>query len=444
MNYPSHISGGIVFTGVWVSLWNVNVFSSITMLSFTIFASLLPDIDHTRSPIGKIFFPLAKFIDRRFGHRTITHSLLFIIIATLSSLFVEHYFSNNFHYTLILFFALLSHNLLDMITIQGVPFFYPFFKNPCVIPASPQYRLNSNSSVAELSVFIISLLLLISCINLFEHGFWTSYRRAFASIKHVHREHIDSEKFLIVDYNFSKNNVSYSGAGYLVNSSDNSITLFCPVNNIIQLNSDDITTNVFSVRPSKSPFDKNYLRKDFFNISYDSLISLTSNKVVTGTIQSSKPVEVIQNNISKRTSLLNLNNTYNFSLSVVTDTLSVSLRRRLDILKMRLERDERSHDQNLSKLSNLQIKYNKLRDSISATTDIYSKNIYQNKAINIRNQIDNLKPKIYNYEPDPFILYEIRYTENLLHDEGLYFSGSITYPDIPLNDTKTFKASIFN
>jgi len=220
--------------------------------------------------------------------------------------------------------------------------------------------------------------------------------------------------------------------------------LYCPDNDIIQLNSDDITTNVFSVKPSQTPFTKNYLRRDFFNITYDSLITLTNDKIVTGQIQASKPVEITENNISKRTSLLDLNDSYNFTLSIVEDTLSSSLRKRLDILKMRLERDKKEHEKNVTQLSNLETKYNKIQDSISNTSSIYQKNIYQNEAINLKNQIKNLISKVDSYEPDPFTLYEINYTKNILDDDNLYFSGYFTYPDIPLHDDNTFKASFFN
>jgi inner membrane protein len=45
-------------------------------LGLAILGSQLPDLDTTQSTIGKIFFPLSSWIEDRFPHRSITHSLL--------------------------------------------------------------------------------------------------------------------------------------------------------------------------------------------------------------------------------------------------------------------------------------------------------------------------------------------------------------------------------
>jgi membrane-bound metal-dependent hydrolase YbcI (DUF457 family) len=38
--------------------------------------ALLPDVDTTASGLGKFVKPVSSLIERKFGHRTITHSLL--------------------------------------------------------------------------------------------------------------------------------------------------------------------------------------------------------------------------------------------------------------------------------------------------------------------------------------------------------------------------------
>lgn len=45
-------------------------------LGLAIFGSQLPDIDTTTSTIGKIFYPISSWIEDRFPHRSVTHSLL--------------------------------------------------------------------------------------------------------------------------------------------------------------------------------------------------------------------------------------------------------------------------------------------------------------------------------------------------------------------------------
>ena len=73
MKAPNHIVGGYVFTGLVSSLLGWNIFTDPVLLGVTFLGSLMPDIDHPRSLLGRSFFPISKVINRRFGHRTITH-----------------------------------------------------------------------------------------------------------------------------------------------------------------------------------------------------------------------------------------------------------------------------------------------------------------------------------------------------------------------------------
>ena len=79
MTAPNHITGGIVFTGLFCSFFSINIFENPLFISATIIGSLLPDIDHTKSWIGKSMYPIAKWLSRNYGHGTITHSIFFLI-----------------------------------------------------------------------------------------------------------------------------------------------------------------------------------------------------------------------------------------------------------------------------------------------------------------------------------------------------------------------------
>jgi inner membrane protein len=48
MTAPNHITGGIVFTGLFCSFFHKYICKSV-FISATILGSLLPDIDHTKS-----------------------------------------------------------------------------------------------------------------------------------------------------------------------------------------------------------------------------------------------------------------------------------------------------------------------------------------------------------------------------------------------------------
>lgn len=85
---------------------------------------LLPDIDHPKSYLGNIIAPISAVIMATCGHRTITHSLLFMaIVGVLASLY-------NVSFGIGIAIGILSHIALDMITpgTNGVAFLYPFKK----------------------------------------------------------------------------------------------------------------------------------------------------------------------------------------------------------------------------------------------------------------------------------------------------------------------------
>ncbi|MBC1197800.1 metal-dependent hydrolase [Microcystis aeruginosa BLCCF158] len=63
-------------------------------LGLAVLGSQLPDIDTTTSAIGKIFFPISSFIEDRFPHRSITHSLLATGLIAAVSLPIGHFLGN--------------------------------------------------------------------------------------------------------------------------------------------------------------------------------------------------------------------------------------------------------------------------------------------------------------------------------------------------------------
>jgi inner membrane protein len=45
-------------------------------------AGLLPDVDGAKSPAGRILFPLSKYLEKHFPHRSFTHSILASIVLS--------------------------------------------------------------------------------------------------------------------------------------------------------------------------------------------------------------------------------------------------------------------------------------------------------------------------------------------------------------------------
>ena len=76
MTLGTHVAGGFAFSGFFASLlFGINILSSSIYLFLIPVFSILPDVDHPKSTIGKIFKPLSQLLNRHFGHRTFTHSV---------------------------------------------------------------------------------------------------------------------------------------------------------------------------------------------------------------------------------------------------------------------------------------------------------------------------------------------------------------------------------
>lgn len=102
----------------------INVFGFI--MAFV--GSLLPDIDHPGSKLGKtvpfISYPISKI----FGHRGITHSLLMVVALIFV---IDHYMDVEYYGVIVfgLIVGYISHLFADYLTKAGIPLFYPHKKS---------------------------------------------------------------------------------------------------------------------------------------------------------------------------------------------------------------------------------------------------------------------------------------------------------------------------
>lgn len=162
MTAPSHITFAellyfLLLTTMGVSLSAVNIF----VIGIS---SLLADIDTEASTIGIVARGISTRIERRFGHRTITHSALFI--AGISILAIPLYLIvPEIYLCFIVGYA--SHPFLDTMTVTGVKLFYPLSAVNCVFPFevnSPhRYRIQSGGRGDR----ILSVLFLAGCVPTF-------------------------------------------------------------------------------------------------------------------------------------------------------------------------------------------------------------------------------------------------------------------------------------
>lgn len=274
MSFPNHVAGGIVFTGVFGSISGVNILTNEWFLVMTVFSSILPDIDHPSSPMGKLFLPISKWINRNYGHRTITHSYIFLGISTLIIGYLESIFLSSSSLTIIFFFGMLSHQIFDMMTVSGVSVFYPFSNAIAVIPGDENLRFTSSNRKVELSIFTFFCLCFALLIPLFETGFWTQYNRTFGTTKHLYSEFTKSSDLLKVNYTYRIGSMPFSGSGFLVESNPTGCTLL-DGKNWIQLEKEKMI--IEEVIPEHTGRNWEIQQINFVGINTDSL-----NKLMTG------------------------------------------------------------------------------------------------------------------------------------------------------------------
>ena len=137
----THISGPpLIGTTLSLSL----IIDKVLFYSMVGFGALLPDIDNARSTMGQKFGWISKEIQHTFGHRTLFHSILGVILGALIAVGAERlaeYLLASRGYIVpvrvigashIVFFAVvfgcIMHIAADALTLEGVPLLWPMRK----------------------------------------------------------------------------------------------------------------------------------------------------------------------------------------------------------------------------------------------------------------------------------------------------------------------------
>ena len=200
MTTPTHITFAefiylllLTTTGVALSSFNALVIAV---------ASILPDIDTGASYPGKAMPFISNKLERRFGHRTLTHSVIFIVgLATL--LLPVRLLSTDLYTCILAGYA--SHPFLDTMTVHGVKLFYPLSNAKCVFPLEVnnphRYRMQTGSKMDRM----LGTFFLIGCIPVFliaNQGYERFIRSTQKNIESAVR-----------DYNeFSRDNLVFANA----------------------------------------------------------------------------------------------------------------------------------------------------------------------------------------------------------------------------------------
>ncbi|MGF1490387.1 MAG: metal-dependent hydrolase [Prochloraceae cyanobacterium] len=149
----THMAFNVAVTSIALGTGNLEV------LTIAAIASQLPDIDTSKSYIGRIFFPISNYLEKRFAHRSISHSLLATGIITLITSPLTFFIDSIYWQALVLGYFL--GWFADAFTKSGVAAFYPG-KARLVIPGNPRLRLSTGSSIEWFVLFLLVAIAIIS------------------------------------------------------------------------------------------------------------------------------------------------------------------------------------------------------------------------------------------------------------------------------------------
>jgi inner membrane protein len=389
MTAPNHLTGGIVFTGLFCSFFSINIFSSPFFIGFTLFGSLLPDIDHTKSWIGKFFYPIAKYISVNYGHRTITHSIFFLIGIVVFSIFMERNFSDNYSISVILFFSVLSHFIFDMVTLQGIPLFYPFYKNPCVLPANPEMRIRSGNIRQEGIILFIFCFLSFFMQDLFANGFWSTINNNFNDVKHQIKEYKKSPNVLNIEYDYNIYQTKFKGKGKYIQASDDEIFILTN-NSILSLKKDTPGLKVTTLKTNKTNQKLIQSKIELNNYTEEDLNKLLKDKFISqGTIYASFETSTSDNPIDFKKKF-EIVNKYDLSfISHILDTIISNKQKKISELELKLKSEENSliNDNKIYYITLGQLQQEK--NKLNLNTDDYETNEIKKNIIEMENKISN-------------------------------------------------------
>ncbi|MGI2327912.1 metal-dependent hydrolase [Planococcus sp. YIM B11945] len=118
MTGKTHIIGGLTAS---LAFAQITHYDPVILMVTGVAGAILPDICHGGSKIGRAMPVLSKIINTLFGHRTFTHSLLFLVImAALMNAFVP-----NEAVIAGILVGMASHLVLDMATKNGIKLLFP-------------------------------------------------------------------------------------------------------------------------------------------------------------------------------------------------------------------------------------------------------------------------------------------------------------------------------
>jgi inner membrane protein len=118
MTGKTHIIGGLAASLAFAQVSN---YDPVLLVGAGVIGAVIPDICHGGSKVGRAFPVVSKVINVLFGHRSFTHSLLFLVLMAI----LMNSFVTNETVAAGILVGIASHLVLDMATRNGIKLLFP-------------------------------------------------------------------------------------------------------------------------------------------------------------------------------------------------------------------------------------------------------------------------------------------------------------------------------
>jgi len=302
---PTHSVFGVFLTLIILAVFGVQWGLHWTIILFAILGAIIPDIDHPKSIIGRIFYPISAPIERRYGHRTITHSLIGWAISTVMFAVIIGIISfipliaevgwGDLPIRWIAAFSIsyFSHLILDMLNRRGSQMFWPD-PGRDVIPRNPKFRPESGSRI-EVLIFFILLALMFLAFPISKYGIGSSLRWLLATPGSAIEEFKTLKTHAYLDFKgiMGETREQVAGKAEVLDVSNKRLVII--YNGSVYTLSDELAADIFAshVRVKKTSIPIKTEKKEFKNESREYLLSqIPEGALVSGTVNLPEGMEI--------------------------------------------------------------------------------------------------------------------------------------------------------
>ncbi|MCC7260972.1 MAG: metal-dependent hydrolase [Candidatus Latescibacteria bacterium] len=185
MRAPTHAAFGLLCATGAFAFCGRALYQDWPALGCALLGSLLPDLDSPQSALGRLLPVVSERIERRWGHRSVTHSLLVFLGLGVALLPLGLY---RWTWYAALLIGYLSHLVADCATKTGAPLFHPH-PTQCVWPGADRFRIHTGSLQEGLLLLVLLGLLLLLLPVSRAGGVWRSLRYLAATPGMAYRDY---------------------------------------------------------------------------------------------------------------------------------------------------------------------------------------------------------------------------------------------------------------